>query len=234
MYDLSHLLYIAVTLLFMIVFSFLFKNVKPSTRFNILRVIAALAFLTHISQSVYNYFTIANSSLSDVGWTIYPYYFCNLIMLLLPVLFFGPKIFRKSYPFILWGAFFGGMITMAVPMFYNGGNIFEFGVFKSFVSHSLMIFAFIYAVISGEYKIKLKDTWVLTAGLLLSGVWGFFTNWLWEVTNRGHANSMWLNEPALEGTFFNGYVMAGIIVTLVVLTSLLVELIRKRKLIIKN
>ena len=229
MYDTAHILYVVISLLFIIVFSFIFRNVKENARINILRVIASLAFLTHISIILYDFFLNPSATISGHSSAIYPYYFCNLIMLLLPITFCGPKVLKKVYPFVLWAALYGGLITMAVPEFYHGGNIFNWGVMKSFLSHSFMIFAFVYAVFSGEYQLKIKDSYIFIVGLLISGAFGVFTNWLWEITGKGIGNSMYLNAPALEGTPFYGYVIAPMMIILLYGITFLVELLRKNK-----
>ncbi|MDD3842640.1 MAG: YwaF family protein [Candidatus Izemoplasmatales bacterium] len=229
MYNLDHILYIIFSLMIIVIFSIIFKNVSARTRINIMRIIAMLTIITHVSTLFYNYFVNPNNTIFSEKSTIYPYYFCNLMMILLPITFCGPKVLRPLYPFVLWGAFFGGMITTAVPEFYNGGNLFTIGVFKSFLSHSFMILAFTYATVSGEYKIRLKDMWVFPLGLLFCGVIGVFNNFLWTEFALGEANSMYLNAPALEGTPFNGYVIALIMMVVVYSTAFVIETIRKKK-----
>ncbi|MGD9901575.1 MAG: hypothetical protein AB7S44_03455 [Spirochaetales bacterium] len=229
MYNTAHILYVVISFVVILIFSFAFRKVKEDTRLNILRGIAILTILSHISIVVYDYFVVPATTIGSLGSAIYPYYFCNFIMVLLPITFCGPKVLKKWYPFVLWAAFFGGMITMAVPEFYNGGDIFSLGNFKSFLSHSFMILAFVYAVMSGEYKIQVKTSYIFAIGLLLSGVLGVFTNWLWQISGKGVGNSMYLNAPALDGTIFYGYVMAPIMVAIVYLTAYIIDTIKKHK-----
>ncbi|MDD3126457.1 MAG: hypothetical protein WC479_11290 [Candidatus Izemoplasmatales bacterium] len=229
MYNLAHLLYIVSSLTIVVGFCILFKNVSSRVRINILRIIALLTIITHVSTLFYNYFVNPTNTIFSEKSTIYPYYFCNLMMILLPITFCGPKVLRPLYPFVLWGAFFGGMITTIVPEFYNGGNIFEIGVFKSFLSHTFMILAFAFAVASGEYRIRLKDMWVFPVGLLFCGVIGLVNNFLWTKFALGEANSMYLNGPALEGTPFTGYVIAALMLIVVYSSAFISDTLRKKK-----
>ncbi len=215
MYDTGSLIYTAVSFVVTALFCVLFRKAGERSRLNILRVIALLTLITHMIKPLYNFFADPGYLPGNDWSTMWPYYFCNFMMWMLPIAFCGPKVLKPLYPFVLWGSLWGGLITIAYPDFYNASNgIFSLGNFKSYLSHSLMILAFCYAVASGEYKPRVRDVAVFFAGLVGAMLWGFFSNWLFAVTGKSDSlNSMYLRASAIGGTPFNGYLI-GILLTL--------------------
>ena len=224
MFELGNILYTVISTLFIIVFCIVFRKVSERSRINILRVSAFLTLAFHLSILLYHYFNTPDRLIWHESSTMWPYYFCNFMMWFSFITFCGPKVLKSLYPFVLWGGFLGGMITIAHPSFYNvSAGIGDYSNLKSYISHSTMIFSLCFAIASGEYKPRIKTYWVFAAGMVFSMCWGIFSNWLYAATGKSPVNAMYLQAPAIDGTPFNGYVIGALCLLLVLVCTLIYE-----------
>lgn len=226
MHSTEQIIFTLVSLAIIIIFCVLTRNVNEKWRVNILRIISLLTILVHLSNLVYFFFVSPDTrTISNERSTIWPYHFCNVIMWMLPITFCGPKVLKKLYPFVLTGALLGGIITLAYPDFYNANrSLWYWTNFKSYLSHVLMVLAYLFAVTSGEYKPRVKTFPVFIIGLLAMGLWGLFTNWLFSITGIPAVNSMYFNAPAIDGTFLYGYVIGILFMIIIFAKTLIFEI----------
>lgn len=225
MYSTTSLIFTGSMLAFFIAFSIIFRKVKPNIRLNILRAISLIGILFHLSLIPYHYFTNPTAPVSMLGSAVIPYNFCNIAMWGTFLTFWWPKTLRKLYPFIINAALIGGILTIALPDFYNAQtqNFFYWPVFKGFMSHFMLIFAGLYANVSGEFKPRVKDLWVFVLGMVLCLAYGYGMIALFEAFSLNPPNSMYLLRPALSGTPFSGYFIGGIAIAVIVLITVLNE-----------
>lgn len=225
MYSTISLIFTASMLTFFVVFSIIFKNVKPNVRINILRTISIIGILFHLSLIPYQYFFNPTASVSSLGSAVIPYNFCNIAMWGTFIVFWFPKPLKKLYPFVINAALIGGILTIALPDFYNAQTIsfFHWPIFKGFMSHFMLIFAGLYANISREFKPRVKDLWVFIFGMVLCLPYGYGIIALYKKLNLTPPNSMYLLRPALDGTPFNGYLIGAIAIVVVVIITIVAE-----------
>lgn len=225
MYSTISLIFTASMLIFFIAFSIILKNVKPTIRHNILRAISLVGILFHLSLISYQYFTNPTASVSSLGSAVIPYNFCNIAMWATFITFWFPKPLKKLYPFVINAALIGGILTIALPDFYNAQTIsfFYWPVFKGFMSHFMLIFTGIYAIISGEFKPRVKNLWVFILGMVLCLPYGYGIIALYKKFGLNPPNSMYLLRPALENTPFNGYLIGAIAIVVVVIITIVAE-----------
>ncbi|MGN0803901.1 MAG: hypothetical protein ACI4MS_00775 [Candidatus Coproplasma sp.] len=228
LFDLTHILYIVISLVITVGFLILFTRFKsPKAKNIILLIIGAVTMVIHVS-SIWVEFLIRGSAQMP-SYFLFPIYFCNLNMLFLFICGIiknkDSVTYRWFAVFTAYGSIIGGLVSLFYPDYYvNYPHIWDWGVLKSFLSHSTMLLGGIYLFTGGFVKIRVFNMLPLTAGLLFCGAVGFLTNVLFAVCGLSSPNAMYLQATALDGVpFFNAYGLALLIVLLVFTFTLVWE-----------
>ena len=200
MFTSPHFIYLFISLATIAIAIFFLKNVKEKTRIIILRITSLLMLIIHLSPIVTRFFG-QMFPLSGLDAVIWPIFFCNVSLWLFAITFLSPKVLKKLYPIVINFAFIGGLLTLTFPQFHpNTTNIFDWFIFRSYLSHSLMLFGACFAYFSKEYQPRVKDIITVFIGLISYLLWGIFTNYIFLTYKRYPVNSMYLQAPIFEGT----------------------------------
>lgn len=170
---------------------------------------------------------------------LFPIYFCNLSMyLLLMVAIWGDKK-TKAFSYLAtitaYAGIFGALISLFYPEYYlHGASIFEWGVFKSMLSHSTMLTGCFYLFLGGYVKVELKNLLVYGVGLLGFGVIGILVNITFSLAGLNAPNAMYLQHPPLaEAPFLNAPVIA-LIMEVLILGVVSVYNLYTKKMVVKE
>lgn len=99
-------------------------------------------------------------------YTLYPFYSCNLYGILLPIAcIINNKVMKNI--FYVFG-FIGGVLTFAMPQGIFCNAVIAFPIIKSVVQHFGLILIPLFEYISGGFRQKLKDIWLIYVGCLIS------------------------------------------------------------------
>lgn len=221
LFDGPHIAYIAASLGITAFFLYLvirfIKNQKYKDMF--LKLWAWATFFLHISPLWIN-FLKGNAPVAADNM-LFPIYFCNLSMyLLLIVAIWGDKK-SKSFSYLAtvtaYAGIFGALISLFYPEYYlNGTSIFEWGVFKSMLSHSTMLLGCFYLFLGGYVKVEIKNVLVYGVGLLGFGLIGIVVNAIFALAGLNAPNAMYLQHPPLEEVpFLNAPIIALIMEILI-------------------
>lgn len=228
MYTTQHYIYLSIALPIVILASFFASKANQKVRLNIIRASAIAMLLFHLSPVVINLFVQDNYMPVLYSTIIWPTYFCNVSLWVLVITFCGPKVLKKIYPIAINFAFWGGFLTLLVPGFH-AHSIFEWNTFRSYMSHTLMLFIALSVFVSGDYKPKVKDIIKVTMGLLAFIAYGAFTNFLFITYKNYSPNSMYLTGPMFEGTILYGYFVIPMFFLTMLTTFILYETFTLKK-----
>ncbi|TVP85207.1 MAG: hypothetical protein EA375_04740 [Acholeplasmataceae bacterium] len=221
LFDLNHIAYIIVSLALTIIVLVLGKRHLKSafTKDVFLKFFALSTFFLHLSPLWVDY--LRHGAANVAANMIFPIFFCNLSMYMLVVAAFWANKQGKSFQAFAivtaYGGVFGALISLFYPSYYLGAaSMFEWGVFKSLVSHSTMLIGAAWLFIAGYFKIRLTNTLVFAFGLIFYGFAGVIVNTLYEAFGLPDPNAMYLSQPPLaEAPFLNAYAIALIMLILI-------------------
>ena len=228
MFNLSHILYIVISLVItiglLIGFSFIKKQKGKDW---VLKGFALATFILHISIMWVDFLQHGGHAEAP-GYVLWPIFFCNMCMYIYLIVAFIPnkqgRAFKWLATFVAYGAFFGGMITLFFSDYLaNDPNMTQWITVKSLLSHSTMMLGCIYLFVGGYVKIRVKNLIPFCCGLVGALLIGVFLNWLFPACGIPSPNSMYLQQPALDGTPFYGYVMAPIMVVSIFIFTVIWE-----------
>lgn len=235
-FDLNHSLYIIVSLALTAFLIWLGARIKTENgRHSYLCLWGLLTFFLHISWLWSQFLTNGGEALAPAN-ILFPIYFCNLCMYTLCVCGLlrrtDTRLFRLLATFTAYGAFFGSMISLFYPDYYIGSTegFFEWGVFKSLLSHSTMLVGALYLFTSGYVRVRWSNLLVFGGGLLICGGIGLGINALFTAVGIESPNAMyWDAPPITEAAWITNYVIAAAMLAVSALFILIVTSIRKRK-----
>ena len=218
LFDLTHLIYIFVSLSITFLLLYIAKKYFSKSFLNewFLKFFALSTFFLHISPLWINFLNNGSSLVADN--MIFPIYFCNLSMyMLMIVAFWGnkkSKAFKNVALFTGYAGIFGSLISLFYPDYYLGASsIFEWGVFKSMLSHSTMLVGALWIFLGKYVDIRLNHTYKYFIGLLGYGIIGLVVNNLFEANNLVNPNAMYLTKPPLEEfAFLNWFTISFLMV----------------------
>ncbi len=153
---------------------------------------------------------------------LFPIYFCNMSMyLLLIVALWADKksrTFNYLATFAAYAGVFGALISLFYPQYYlDGTTIFEWGVFKSMLSHSTMLMGCLYLFVGGYFKIDKYNVVVYAVGLLGFGLIGIVVNQVFALAGLHAPNAMYLQHAPIESApFLNAYSIAAMMLVVVI------------------
>lgn len=229
LFDLTHMIYIVVSLSVTVGLLLLgkrFLKKKPAKEF-FLKFFALATFFLHTSVLWVDYLKNGVANVPDN--ILFPIFFCNMSMYMLLIIAFWrnkrTKLFQIVAIITAYGGFFGAMISLFYPAYYLGASsIFEWGVFKSMLSHSTMLIGSTWLLVSGYVKIRLSNAIVYFGGLLFYGLIGVIVNFTFEAFGLHNPNAMYLEHPPLsEAPFLNAVTIALLMVLIIFLFSSLME-----------
>jgi Zn-dependent protease with chaperone function len=228
-FDSHHLWYIFVSLAVTVGLLWLGHRFLKSSRGKdlFLKTFAFLTFFLHISIMWVEFLKNGNASAYDN--ILFPKYFCNFCMYLLMIVSLWEnkksKTFQAIAVFTAYGGFFGAMISLIYPDYYLGApNMFEWGVFKSLLSHSTMLVGSLWIFVGGYIPIRRTNVILYSGGLLGCGALGLIVNWLFKNNGLPDPNAMYLQHPPLaEAPFLNAYTIAALMVLVIFLFTLIYE-----------
>ena len=229
LFDSYHIWYIIISLAATIGLLIGFMFIKKSKYKNWVLMFFALAtFVLHISSMYVNYLTdgAANADKS----IMFPIYFCNLAMYLFLIVAFiknkEGKVFKNLALFTAYAGIIGAIVSLIYPQYYlDSQNMFQWGTFKSLLSHSTLLVGCLYLFTGGFVKIRVFSSLAVTgAGLIGCGIIGAFLNWLFVTCGLSSPNSMYLTAPAIDGEpALMGWWIALMIMALVFIISVIIE-----------
>jgi len=240
LFDGPHLGYIAVSLTITALLLWLpFRFIKSQKYKDIYLKVWALATLFLHLSPLWISFLNGNPAIAADNM-LFPIYFCNLSMYLLVIVaFWGnkkTKFFNQIATLVAYAGMFGALISLFYPDYYlHGTTIFEWGVFKSMLSHSTMLIGCLYLFVGGYFKVNRYNVVTYTIGLLFFGAVGLIVNWTFAAAGLNAPNAMYLQHPPIEDVpFLNVYVIAVLMVLLVFGISYTIEVISKKMAVLKR
>jgi len=232
LFDLSHVTYIIISLGLTALFLWLptkaFTCQKHKDMY--LKFWAWATFFLHISP-LWIEFLKGNQAIAADNM-LFPIYFCNLSMYLLVVVAIWGNKKTKAFNYLAtmtgYAGTLGALISLFYPEYYiHGGSIFEWGVFKSMLSHSTMLIGSLYLIVGGYFKVEKQNTIIYAAGLLIFGLIGIIVNQTFAWAGLNEPNAMFLQRPPIEEVpFLNAYVIALMMVVLIFGMTSLVDYLR--------
>lgn len=214
MFDKYHIGYIFISLLLTVAFLFFGKKFLKTQKYKdiYLKFWAVLTVFLHLSPLWIEYLNGETPIARDN--MLFPIYFCNLTMYFLMVVsLWGnkkTKVFKYIAIIAAYAGVFGSLISLFYPDYYLGDQtMFEWGVFKSMLSHSTMLVGSLYLFVGKYFKAEFKNSYVFGIGLLFFGLIGVIVNAVFESAGLHDPNSMYLSRPPIEEVpFLNVYTIA--------------------------
>jgi hypothetical protein len=231
LFDMIHIAYIVISLSITIILLVLAKrNLKSQFQKDLfLKVFALLTFFMHISIMWYDYFRQGFAYVPN--HVIFPIFFCNLSMyFLLIVAYYGNKsspFFKVLAVITAYAGTFGALISLFYPTYYIGSSsMFEWGVFKSLVSHSTMLVGALWLIVGKYFEVEIKNVITYFGGLLFYGLIGLIVNGLFQFFELGDPNAMYLSHPPLSDVpILNAYTISFLMLLVIYFFSLVYRLI---------
>ena len=236
LFDFSHFTYIFISLSLTALFLWLPTKVfTTQTHKDIyLKFWGWATFFLHISP-LWIEFLKGNTPVAADNM-LFPIYFCNLSMYLLVVVAIWGNKKSKAFNYLAtmtgYAGTLGALISLFYPEYYiHGGSIFDWGIFKSMLSHSTMLIGSLFLITGGYFRIQKQNTIVYGAGLLIFGAIGVAVNQTFAWAGLYQPNAMFLQHPPIEDVpFLNVYVISFMMIILIFAFTSLVDHLRLKKL----
>ena len=234
LFDLNHSLYIVISLLATVGLLILFSRFRsPAAKAAVLKATGIVTVLVHIS-SIWVEFLITGRAEAYAN-ILFPIFFCNYTMycLLICGLIRNKEsaAYRWLATFTAYAGILGALISLFYPDYYLAQpDFWDWGIFKSFLSHSVMMLGCLYLFVGGYVEIRVFNLLPYIAGLLTAGLDGFLINGLFALCGLEPPNAMFLQASAIEGVpFFNGYGIALLMVIVLFLFTVIWEFFAYKK-----
>lgn len=232
LFDTTHIIYIFTSLSISGLILFLGRKYTTTShqKDRLLFWFAFLTFGLHISVLWVDF--LRNGQASAPDNVLFPIYFCNLSMYVLFFLSLSKNKKSKTFQFFAilaaYGGIFGSLISLMYPQYYLGASsMFEWGVFKSMLSHSTMLVGSVWILINDYFEVKMSNVLHYFLGLLVYGAIGVLVNQIFAWAGLGNPNAMFLSHPPLsEAPFLNAYVIAILMCVIIALGVALYQRIR--------
>lgn len=236
MFNLAHILYIAIsaviTIALLILASICAKSLKAK------RVVLILAAVTTVAlhfSPLYVAF-LKTGSATVASPMLFPIYPCNVIMWLLVICAFTKgnnenKTLNAIYEFVFWAGTVCGIIGIVLnENFAANPTLADWDILHGLLSHSTMVFGCLYLLVGKFIKIRVSNCFSVFLGLCLFLVDGAIINNIYKRHNLGNRNSMYLQTPPFDNApWFNVYLMGVIGITVVFIITALYEQIALKK-----
>lgn len=232
--DLFHLGHIILVVVFTILILYLAKRFLKTQRQKdvFLKLLGISTLILHIIP-LWPMF-LENGEVLVFDNMLFPIYYCNITMFLLFVTVLVENKQSKGFKYLAtmtaYASIIGSIVTLFYPDFYFSKNEGGILLYKSFLSHDVMLIGGIYLILGGYVKIEHKNTIIYLGGLAFYGIVGVIVNLLFEINGLETPNAMYLKAPPIEGVdFLNTYVVALLTVIFVVGMQFLYVKMSERK-----
>jgi hypothetical protein len=233
LFDQTHIAYILISLSLTVILLVLAKRNLKTFKHKMLffNISAILTFFLHISILWVDFFRNGSAGVPDN--ILFPIFFCNLTMYLMIFVSLYPnknsKLFNMFCLVVGYGGFFGAMISLMYPSYYLGAaSMFEWGVFKSMLSHSTMLLGSTWLIVGGFFKIKPYNAIIYFVGLLFYGLVGIIVNQSFSYFGLYNPNAMYLDHPPLSDVpILNFFVIAMLMVLLISIFGFIYQYVLK-------
>ncbi len=233
-FDLFHLGHIIISIILIVLILYLAnKFLKTNKQKNIfLKIVGVSTFVLHIIPLWFNFLKDGEALVYDN--MLFPIYYCNLTMFMLFITVLienkQSKAFKHLAIMVAYASIIGSLVTLVYPDFYFTNEEHGLQLYKSFISHDVMLISGLYLIIGGFVKIEYKNTITYVIGLLFYGLVGLIVNFLFKINNLETPNAMYLKAPPIEEVpFLNVYVVSALTVVFVIGMEYLYVKIVKRK-----
>ena len=235
MFSLTHILYMIISALITagLLTFFYFKIKDDAHKTIVLKFFAIITVVLHFSSLWVDFFKEGEAVIREE--MLFPIHPCNVCMWLILICAFIKNRSTKFYRILSEFCFLGGTVCGIIGIllntnFDNNPTLLDYDVLKGLLSHSTMIVATLYLLVSGFVKIRIHATFSAVCGLLLFVVDGFIINTLYSIFNIEACNSMYLIEaPFPDMPWLNAWVMGLMGVTLAFLICAVYEQIFLKK-----
>lgn len=222
LFDVYHTCYIIISSIVTVGLLLLFSRVRsPNGKALILKSTGIATVVIHVS-SVWVEFLILGHAEAYAN-ILFPIFFCNLAMymLLISGLIRNKEglAFRWISTFAAYAGTIGALISLFYPDYYLAQpDFWDWGIFKSFISHSVMMIGSLYLFVGGYVKIRVFNLIPYSAGLIFTLFVGLAVNGLFAACGLEMPNAMFLlGSPIEEIPFFNGYGIGLLMICLILL-----------------
>ncbi len=200
-YTPAYFWYLAISLVITIALVALLKNVKEEKKRAILKWSAIITMVIHLSivwqHSLFNNLipdSLINGTIDDpdpayfIRNALFPFLMCNQMFLIGLFVFKKDKIHNLAHYFI-YGALVGAIVTFSFPG--AGVDVFwTWLTFKSFLTHSMLLFMGIYAIASKLVVPSMKKFWIFVVGIFTSALIGTIGDWIFVAVGYDNPNFM--------------------------------------------
>lgn len=221
LFDFTHVAYIVLSLSISVALLWWAKTrLKDQRRKDaFLKTFGFLTFFLHISVLWVDFLNDGSAGVPDN--VIFPIYFCNASMYLLMLASIWEQKQTKAFHALAvvtgYAGFFGATISLFYPAYYLGASsIFEWGVFKSMLSHSTMWIGAVWLLVGGYVRIERKNVLTYFGGLLCFGAVGVMVNLIFRWAGLHEPNAMYLQHPPLaEAPILSAYTISFLMLLLI-------------------
>jgi len=204
-FELSHILYIVISLVLTVVGLVLIKKYcKTKKAMKIAIMVCAVVLLC-----VFIWNRLSLAIIEKDALKLMPYSYCSATTLLLTVFVLALKDRNRGVFHCVWYlAIIGPILTLIYPAFIIGidTSIFATRTFSGLLHHSISLFLAVLLLISGEFKPNWRKLWCLGLGMCAYVAFGLF-----QIRALGFADSMEINRSFVEGTFLWWYVVGPMV-----------------------
>ena len=169
----KHIMGLVLTLIVIGIMFLISELVFKEKRKYVLYILLGSFYVLEIIKIAYIWIDNSNFPMNHL-----PFHLCSLPLYLMPLLIFvkNEKLLKFIKPAVVSGLMFGGVVALLYPVDILGDGTSFFPIsdnflpFISFIYHPLMIFAAIFVVFSGIYKIEFKKFYLgfpIIIGLML-------------------------------------------------------------------
>ncbi len=229
MFDRGHLLYMAVSTFFLVLFLYICKkNIKDQkNKDKILKISAILTIAIHYSVLYVDYFSTGSAEVDNT--MLLPIYPCNVAMWLLLIVAFMKNRMSKLYvvlsEFTFYLCIVGGIIgIMFNEVYISTPNLGDWDVLNGLLSHSTLLFGGIYLLLGGYVNIRVRNVASVFYGAVLLLADGLIIIGMYRLANLDAPNCMYLLEnPFPQLKWFNTFAVGGIGIFLVFVITVVYE-----------
>jgi len=207
MFTIQHYCFLFASIIIIPIALLLLKRTTQKTQMKILKGISVAIIVIHLSAVFVTFFS-KTPTMANISSTIWPVFFCNVIMWLFFITFLFEKPLKVLYPILFNFAILGGGLTLLLPYFHEGSqSIFQWLIMRSYLTHFLMLFGGLFGYVTGIYKPKVKDIIPIMCAFVFLMIFGNITNALFINFKGYDPNSMYLNEGMFGLEALKGYYM---------------------------
>jgi hypothetical protein len=224
-FGLEHFIYLCLVIIIMgLSLTFIKKKVRKDRTISL--IIKGLGFFL-LCAIIWNRISIAIGR--DDIFLLWPDSYCGTSSFVIAI----TVMFGKKDNIVLHGVAYlglvGGLVTLIYPDFIDqADSIFYPMTISGLLHHTLMLWVILIMLITGYLKPSLKKWSSLPIGLCIFLTYGIFL-----ITVIGLDDAMYINQPVLENTSLNWFVLGAILLPIHFLFLVMVEWFRKKRFVVE-